>query len=124
MGLISAIAPSEQARLDLEKLEGIFGRLGIAEAEDMVCRAIEELALRMGRIEDVYRSGQRVEMRKNTQALALIADQVGMSLLSRIAEDVVACIDDCDQVALSATFARLARVCEMSLMRISDLQEI
>ncbi len=109
-------------RLDPDRLDALFDQLGETGAEDIVCRAIEELAARLSHAERCSREGRIEEMRKSTRSLIAIADQIGMSLLARVAGDVTASIDTGDHVSLAATFARLLRIGERSLCEIWDVQ--
>ncbi|MBU2963753.1 hypothetical protein KO516_23575 [Citreicella sp. C3M06] len=121
---VAVLSPSEKAGLNPERLEGLYQRLGAQEGEDVLCRAMEELAYRLGQADRFYETSDFAEMRKCTHTLGAIADQIGMSALTRISADVVQCIDDGDAVALAATLARMARVGERSLYAVWDLQDI
>jgi len=109
-------------RLDPERLEALFEQLGDTGAEDIVCRALEALAARLGHADRSFREHRIKDMRKDTRSLIAIADQIGMSLLARVAGDVIASIDAGDHIALGATFARLLRIGERSLCEIWDVQ--
>ena len=115
--------PSEQVHVDRDRLGSLYAQLGEAGAEDVVCRAMEELALRMAHAERLYRESDWPELRKCTRSLVAIADQVGMLLVSRVAKDVTACIDTGDGTALAATLSRLLRIGERSLAAIWDAEE-
>ncbi len=111
-------------RLDSERLEELYRQLGEAGAEDVVCRALEELATRLARTEQYYREMKIEDMRKSARSLSAIAEQIGMQLLADVARDVTRCIDDVDRVAVAATLARLLRIGERSLSEVWDLQDI
>lgn len=113
----------ESVRLDANRLEELFLQLGEASAEDVVCRALEELAARLSHTERCYRELRFDDMRKSARSLIAIADQIGMPLLSSVAGDVTRCIDYGDGTALSATLARLIRLGESSLNEVWDTQE-
>jgi len=117
------LTQDEPVRVDPERLRELYMRLGEAGAEDVVCRAMEEIAVRLSHTERLYRQDRLREMRKSARSLVAIADQVGMKNLAAVAEDVTRCIDDCDPVALAATLARLLRVGERSLTAVWDLQD-
>lgn len=119
---VTLLKQDERVRLDSKRLDTLFDQLGETGAEDIVCRALEELAARLSHAERCYREGRIEDMRKSTRSLIAIADQVGMSLLAGVAGDVTASIDAGDHVALSATFARLLRIGERSLCEIWDVQ--
>ena len=120
---ILQIRPNERVDVDQERLGSLYAQLGSAGAEDVVCRALEELALRLSHCDRLYRAGNWKELRKNTRSLIAISDQVGMMMLSTVAADVTTCIDDNDRVALAATLSRLLRIGERSLTVIWDIEE-
>ena len=118
------LAPCEGVRLDPDRLDSLYSQLGPQAAEDVVCRAMEELACRLAQIDRLHCHAALDEMRKNTRALIAIADQIGMTGLARVAAHVILCIDDGDRTALAATLARLARAGERSLTAIWDRQDL
>ena len=117
------IKPMENVSLDQDRLGALYSQLGEAGAEDIVCRALEDLALRLAHCETMFRDTTWVELRKNTRSLVAIADQVGMSALSKVAGDVTHCIDQGDTIAVAATLSRLIRVGERSLTAVWDTQD-
>ena len=118
------IKPMESVSVDQDRLGALYSQLGAAGAEDVVCRALEELALRMSHCEMLYREGHWDELRKNTRSLIAIADQIGMLALSHVASDVTACIDQGNGIAVAATLSRLMRVGDRSLTAVWDIQDI
>lgn len=121
---VAILSPSETPGLDPERLAGLYARFGARDGENMVCRAMEELACRLGQADRLYEAGDLVQMRKCARALGAIAEEIGMTGLCRIASDVVQCIDDGDAVALAATLARMDRIGEGSLYAVWDLQDL
>lgn len=120
-----AVLPREEpVRLDRARLEALCDRLGEAEAEELVCRAMEELAVRLSFTERQFRHGKRAEMRQSARALVTIADRIGMQALARVAGDVIGCADRGDDVATAAVVARLVRIGERSLSAIWDFQDL
>ena len=114
----------EVVRVDPDRLEELYRQLGEAGAEDVVCRALEELAARLSHTERCYREMRFDDMRKSARSLVAIADQIGMTLLAQVALDVTTCLDTGDRNALAATFARILRIGERSLTEIWDLQDL
>lgn len=111
-------------RLNAHRIDALYLQLGESSAEDVVCRALEELAARLGHAERLYREGRISDMRKCARSLIAIADQIGMQHLVQVAGDVTGCIDAGDTNALAATFARLLRIGERSLCEIWDVPEL
>lgn len=122
--LVTTLMPSEQVRLDSQRLEILYNQLGEQGAEDVLCRAMEEMAIRIKQSERLYSAGAVKELRKTAHSLIAIADQVGLQTLASVASDVTVCIDRSDWIALGATFARLVRGSDQSITAIWDLQDI
>lgn len=124
MEKIVTLVQSESVRLDPERLGGLYRQLGDAGAEDVVCRAIEELAVRLSHCERHWRQGDWRSLRKCARSLIAIAEQIGMVALARVARSVTDAVDNGDQVATSAVLFRLIRVGERSLTEVWDLQDM
>ncbi|VVT13797.1 conserved hypothetical protein [Roseovarius sp. EC-HK134] len=120
---VTLLKQQEQVRLDAHRLAALYLQLGDRNAEDVVCRALEELAARLTHAERLYREGQMADLRKCVRSLIAIADQIGMLHLARVAGDVTGSIDAGDANALAATFARLLRIGEGSLCEIWDMAD-
>jgi len=116
------LKPEESVRLDAGRLQDLYSELGEVGAGDVVCRAMEELTWRLTEIEQQYSDALFLDLRKTVRSLVGIADQVGMGALSRVAVQVVDCVDQGDPVALAATLARLMRTGERSLSAVWDMQ--
>lgn len=123
MERITLLKQSETVHLDQGRLEQLYLQLGEAGAEDVVCRALEELAVRLSHTERCFRQEQVQDMRKSARSLIAIAEQIGMSKLARVARDVTQSIDLHDRVAIAATLARLLRIGETSLHEIWDVRD-
>lgn len=121
---VTMLKQDETVRLDAERLEELYLQLGEAGAEDVVCRALEELAVRLSHTERCYREMRLEELRKSARSLIAIAEQIGMQLLAQVAKDVTVCVDEDDGIALAATLARLLRIGERSLSEVWDLQDM
>ena len=116
--------PTEQVCVDQERLGTLYKQLGETDAEDVVCRALEELALRISHCDRLYRTSDWQELRKNSRPLIAIADQVGLQKMAAVANDVMSAVDQADPVAIAATLTRLIRVGERSLTAIWDVQDL
>jgi len=119
---VTLLIQQEAVRLDPDRLDDLFVQLGQHAAEDVVCRALEEMAARLTHVDGFHRRGELAEMRKCARSLGAIADQLGMGLLASVARDVCTCVDGGDPVAQAATLARLLRIGEISLSEIWNLR--
>ena len=98
--------------------------MGEANAEEVICRAVEELAIRLSRCETLWHGSDWPGLRRSARSLVAISEQVGMTKLARVSRDVVRAIDGNDGVATAATLARLLRVGERSLTAVWDLRDL
>ncbi|WP_324753718.1 hypothetical protein [Roseovarius sp. Pro17] len=114
----------EVVRLNPDRLEELYAQLGEAGAEDVVCRALEELAVRLSHTERCHREGRLADMRKSARSLVAIADQIGMQALARVAGDVAISADNNDVVAIAATLSRLLRIGDSSLSEVWEMQDL
>ncbi|WP_245226965.1 MULTISPECIES: hypothetical protein [Parasedimentitalea] len=124
MANILNVIHNETVRLDPGKLSELYAQLGEVGAEDVICRAIEELAVRLSHCERLWRQNDMPNLRKSARSLIAIADQIGMSAMAGIARDVTCVIDDEDHAATAATLFRLLRVGERSLTAVWDQQDL
>ncbi|NSY40494.1 hypothetical protein [Leisingera sp. ANG59] len=115
---------SETVRLDPDKLSALYEQLGEAGAEDVVCRAIEEMAVRLTHCERLWRQNDMMNLRKSARSLIAMAEQIGMTALASIASDVTRAIDAEDAPAVAAILFRLMRVGERSLTAVWDQQDM
>ena len=118
------LIPCETVRLDRDRLEGLFAQLGEAAAEDMVGRAVEELAVRLARCRAQWQGRHWQDLRRTVRSLAAISDPIGMTSLVRVAGDVTAALDTSDAAAVGATLCRLMRIGERSLTAVWDLRDL
>ncbi|MEX0339247.1 MAG: hypothetical protein AB3N11_09435 [Arenibacterium sp.] len=98
--------------------------MGEAGADDVICRAIEELAVRLNCCKRLYREEGWGDLRKCARSLIAISEQIGMTTLANVARDVTRSVDRCDIVATAATLRRLNRIGERSLTAVWDLQDL
>ena len=110
----------EPVRLEQDRLEELYASVGEAQAEEIICRAMEELAMRLALMERAYAAGDPAPIAKSARGLVRIAEQVGMTKLARVSADVADCALSRDMTALGATLARLMRISDRSLTAVWD----
>ena len=119
---LTYVMPDESVRLQTYVLRALYSELGERGAQDVVTRAMEDLAQRLQDAERLYRAAEFSDLRKAVRAMVAVAEQIGMGMLAACAVHVVACIDAGDPVALAATLARLMRIGDRSLNAVWELQ--
>ena len=70
---ICQLVQDEPANLDQEQLGTLYAQLGALGAEDVVRRAMEELAVRLSHVESLYRRNELPELRKSVRSLVAIS---------------------------------------------------
>lgn len=121
---VITLEQKETVRLDPDRLSSLYHQLGDANALDVLCRTVEELAVRLTNCERFWRQRDWAGLRKCAKSLVAIADQIGMTALARVAGDVAHSVDSGDVVATGATLGRLIRVGERSLTAVWDQQDL
>lgn len=114
----------EGVRLDPDRLLALYAELGDAAAENVICRAIEELAVRLSDVQRFAQAGDRTALIRAASLLSKVAAQVGMTTLSKVVLDVRDCAKARDTAGLGATLARLVRVGDRSLTAVWDMQDV
>lgn len=121
---ITTMAFDEKVRLNSDRMAELYVQLGEAGAQDVVCRAMEELAVRLAKVNETYLAQNLNDLHKGAKGLIGIAEQIGMQKLANVARDVCNCTDNYDPISLGATLARLMRIGDQSLTAVWDLQDL
>ncbi len=124
MDQVLKIRLSETVHVDQDTLVSLYKDLGEITAEDVVSRAMEELALRLSHCSRLHAAENWDDLRKCARSLPAISEQIGMLALARVANDVITTLDAGDVPATAATLSRLLRIGDKSLTAIWDLQDI
>lgn len=114
----------EPIRLDRSQIEVLYHNLGPVGADKVVVHALAELGQTLALATAQYRAGEIERLRPSLKTLAALAQQVGMTLLARVARDVLELSRTYDAAAFGATMARLERIGEGSLVAVWDLQDL
>ncbi|AJE45241.1 hypothetical protein P73_0526 [Celeribacter indicus] len=120
--VVAKLRPEGAVQLDRDRLDQLYGQLGPAGAEGVISRAMEELAVRLARVETCFRKAQFDEMQRAARSMIAISEQIGMVTVAQVAGDVSALALGDDGAALAACVERLMRIGENSLLAVWDLQ--
>lgn len=120
-GNVTALRPKEYVRLDAEPIASIYRNLGTNGAEQIVARALGELALTLASLVEQVRRRELGDLGRGLRRLQRMADHLGMISLGLIAAEARICMDRSDATAFAAVWARLIRVAEASLSTDRDL---
>lgn len=115
MAEVTALKPREVVRQDVDAIADIYRNLGAPVAEQMVTRALGELALTMAGLAEKVRAQDLRDLARQLGHLRRMAGDIGLISLAMVAGDARVCLERADGTAFSAVWARLLRVAERSL---------
>lgn len=123
MGNVVALQPKEHVRQDAEPIATIYRNLGTASAEQVVTRALGELALTMAGLASQVRAHDLTDVVRQVRRLQRMGENLGMVSLSLVCGDVRLCLERGDVTAFSSVWARLMRIAERSLVTDKSLRD-
>jgi len=112
---ILAFRPKERVRQDAEPIALLYRTMGTQAAEEVVTRALGELAMTMAGLAEQVRTTEVAVLSRQLRRLQRMSEQLGLVSLGLVARDVRDCLDRSDRTAFAAVWARLLRVAETSL---------
>jgi hypothetical protein len=115
MGKVMPLTLHEVVRQDVEAIAVIYRNLGAPTAEQMVTRALGELALTLAGLAEKVRRQDLTDVPSSLARLRRLSGDLGLTSLSQVAGDAQACLQRADATAFAAVWARLLRVGERSL---------
>jgi len=120
-GTIAVLRPLERLRQDGGPVAAMYRDMGTVAAEQVVTRALGELALAMAGLAQQVRAHDLNDLARQLRRLQRMSEQLGMISLGLVAGDVRLCLEGSDVTAFAAVWARLLRVAERSLAADRDL---
>lgn len=99
----------------------MYRDMGTAQAEQVVTRALGELALTMAGLAQQVRGHDMTNLSRQLRRLQRMSEHMGMISLGLVAADARDCLEQGDSTAFSAVWARLLRVAERSLLVDKDV---
>ena len=114
-GNVVALRPIERPQQDSAQIASLYRSLGSASAEQVMARALGELAFAMSALADRIRAHELGDLLRRLKRLQHMAQNLGLSSLSQVAGDLGHCLNRQDSTAFSAVWARLLRIAECTL---------
>ena len=112
---VIVLRPNDHVKQDAEPIATIYRNLGAASAEQVVTRALTELALTMAGLASQVRARELSDVDRQLRRLQRMSENLGMISLAVIAGNVRDCLARSDVTSFGAVWARLLRVAERSL---------
>ncbi len=87
-GNVTALRPKERVRLDAEPIAAIYRDLGTTAAEQVVTRALSEVALTLAGLAEQVRERDVSDLHRQLRRLQRMADHLGMVSLGLVAAEL------------------------------------
>ena len=121
---VLALVPSERLRQDAEPIAAIYRNLGVQAAEQVVARALAELAGVAQDVVEQVRLHDSAALPRSLRRLQRLSENMGLVSLGTVARDAAVCMADGDGIAFAAVFARLQRVMERTFPAVADVADL
>ncbi|AXQ92366.1 hypothetical protein ORIO_00180 [Cereibacter azotoformans] len=119
--MITALRPVDRVRQDAEPIAAMYRDMGTKAAEQVVNRALGELALTIATLSQQVKNRDLVDLPRRLRRLQRMSENLGMVSLGLVAADARSVFETGDTTAFAAIWARLLRVAERSLASDKDL---
>lgn len=113
----------DQLQFDPAPINRLFAQKTTAEAEEVVCRVLEDIAMRLDMMQTELRQSSFAAMLKPARRISLIAEQIGLTEVATAADHVANCLQQRDGIALEATMARLERGFDVAVSEVWNFRE-
>ncbi len=113
----------DQLHFDPAPLNRLFAEKDSADAEELVCRILEDVAMRLDMLQQELARCDFEKMLKPARRIGLVAEQIGLTEVAISANHVVNCVQNGDGVALQATVARLERSFDVAVSEVWNFRE-
>jgi len=117
---VAVLRCRDEFNMDPTPLKILFETLPDHKAEDIVCRALEDIASRLNKLQIARSAGEFAEIRPSADRVAVIATQIGLTEVSLVAGHMAKASQMNCGVALGATMARLERAFDAAVSQIWD----
>ena len=109
--------------IDGEPVAHIVASKGQPEAEEMICRVLEDIAYRLDALQVAKNAHAFDSVAKPARRIVHVAAQIGLLDVSKSAVGVADASQGRDGVALSATLARLERAFDLAVTEIWQFRD-
>lgn len=124
MEQVHVLFADEAVHLDIIRIEELERLLGEKDAENVIVKAMEEVAMRLTLSERAFYRKDMKTLRKTVKSMSAIGEQIGMQSLAQASRNAVDAIEGGHESSVAATFFRLQRVGDRSLSDYWDLQDV
>jgi hypothetical protein len=114
----------QQLQFDPAPLRRLFAQKDLHIAEEVVCRMLEDIALRLDMLQRGLATHDFTQMHQPAKRIGLVAKQLGLVEVSIASDHVRGCIEQTDGVAIEATMARLERGFDVAVTEVWNFRDL
>ena len=122
--LVSLLDRAPADDFDPRPIKRLCERMPLHEAEDQICRLLEDIALRLEQLQRGLAARDLKVMAPAARRVALTGRQMGLLEVADSAQHVGRCLATNDGVALQAVMARLERAFDVAVNEAWNLREM
>lgn len=120
---VAALRYPVEAQIDPLPFQSLVGQRGSAESEEIVCRVLEDVALRLDLLQLALTDHTFPEIAKQARRIQQIALGIGLTDVQTIAMNAAVAAEQADGIAVHATIARLERSFDVAVTEIWNLRD-
>ena len=120
---VAMLRCSVEARIDPLPYQSLVGQRGTSEAEEIVCRVLEDIALRLDLLQLAMSDHSFLEIAKQARRVQQVALGIGLTDVQKIAMNAAISAEQQDGIAVHATIARLERSFDVAVTEIWNLRD-
>lgn len=121
---VIALHCQHQIHFDPSPIAQLFAERQPHEAEEIVCRMLEDIAARLDMLQRGLAENAFATMHKPAQRIGVVADQIGLSEVAIAAGHVGTCLRQNDGVGIEATVARLERGFDVAVTEVWNFRDV
>lgn len=114
----------QRLHFDPAPLIRLFAEKELHQAEEIVCRMLEDIAMQLDLLQRGLAQRDFVKAQQPVRRIALAADRIGLIEVGVSAGHVRACLKHGDGIALEATVARLERGFDVAVTEIWSFRDL
>jgi len=114
----------DHMHFDPAPLTRLFAERDTQEAEYLVCRMLEDIAMRLDMLQRARADHAFANMDRPAQRIGVVADQIGLTEVAVAVNHVRTCLVQQDGIALDATMARLERGFDIAVSEVWGVRDL
>lgn len=115
---------TDPLHFDPSVLNRLFIEKDPDEVEEVVCRVLEDIAMRLDLLQQARSESDFARMLTPARRISTVAEQIGLAEVSVAADHVINCVQQMDGIALEATLARLERGFDIAVSEVWNYREL